>query len=157
MAQWLRRPTVTTNSNREIRSSILRGGVSFLHSFDYAGCSGLNLASSTMRMFSGAHCAWCVAGANYHVLALLSRAQLMFVFLWGSLFVSYSSGADGVLHMCCVLLILSGVIYLICRRHCNVAYSSVKESCIERSERPPRFPCTKHTRNVIFIYFKNTM
>ena len=81
MAQWLRRPTVTTNSNREIRSSILRGGVPFLHLL-LPVVRNARLASSTLRTFSRARCARCVAGATeYHILALFACFLAIFVLL----------------------------------------------------------------------------
>ena len=70
MAQWLRRPTVTTNSNREIRSSILRGGVSFLRSFASAR-SSIDWLSQLQWREQQSWSLWCVAGANHHILPLL--------------------------------------------------------------------------------------
>lgn len=64
MAQWLRRPTVTTHSNREIRSSILRGGVSLFALFCFLpGQFDRSTIAAAMER-TGAWSLWCAAVAN---------------------------------------------------------------------------------------------
>jgi hypothetical protein len=87
MAQWLRRPTVTTNSNREIRSSILRGGVSFLRSFatvvrstEFRICIGGIVLGFAVRAMGA-----CSAGAKLPHISSFERVHLILV-PQGSLF-----------------------------------------------------------------------